>query len=258
MASKRSDGWDPGLYSERHSFVFEYGEELTELADVRPGERVLDVGCGTGQLTARLAELGADVLGIDSSPAMVEAARKAYPTISFEVADVVELDIDSGFDLVFSNAVLHWVKRAQTAANAMATALRPGGRLVAELGGRGNIAAIKGAVDQAVAESNISPEALAKPWFYPSLAEYVAILTEAGLEVTFAHLFPRPTPLDGDSGLRDWLEMFVRSHFSGLSDEAVDSVLSRAVEIAAPSLRNDGVWHADYVRLRITAVKDAA
>lgn len=228
---------------------------MIELADVRPGERVLDVGCGTGELTARLAELGADVLGIDSSPAMIEAAREAYPALSFEVVDVAELDMDSNFDLVFSNAALHWVKRAQTAANAMATALRPGGRLVAELGGRGNIAAIKHAVDQAVAESNISPEALAKPWFYPSLAEYVAILTEAGLEVTYSHLFPRPTPLEGADGLRDWLEMFVRPHFSGTSAEAADTVLSRAVEIAEPDLRRDGTWQADYVRLQVSALK---
>jgi trans-aconitate methyltransferase len=247
------DTWNPGLYRGSHSFVYELAQGVVELAAVQAGERVLDVGCGTGQLTARLAELGADVLGIDVSPAMVEAARRAYPGLDFEVRNVLALEAKGEFDLVFSNATLHWVSPPEEAARRIGATLKPGGRFVAEFGGHGNIDAIRKAIERALAEAGRG--GIEKPWYYPTVAEYTQILAGAGLRVTFAKLFPRPTPLEGSDGMRNWLEMFAAPYFTGLDPETAAAVLTRAEEIAAADLCSDGAWHADYVRLRLRAVK---
>jgi trans-aconitate methyltransferase len=247
------DTWNPRLYDDSHSFVYELAAGVVELTDAKPGERALDVGCGTGRLTAQLAELGADVLGIDVSPAMVDAARRAYPALEFEVRSVLELEASDEFDLVFSNATLHWVRPPEEAARRIAAALRPGGRFVAEFGGHGNIDAIRRAIEAALAE--VGAGAIEKPWYYPTVAEYSQILAGAGLDVTFAQLFPRPTPLEGPEGMRNWLEMFAAPYFTGLEPGAVATVLTRAEEIAAAELFSDGAWHADYIRLRLRAIK---
>ncbi len=247
------DRWNPALYVERHSFVYELGQELIEVVNVQPGERILDIGCGTGQLTAQLAERGADVLGIDISPAMIEEAKNAYPDLAFEVGDASRLEIRQSFDVVFSNATLHWVTPAHDAAQRMADALKSGGRIVAEFGGSGNVRLIRAAICQALEDMGLGQEKFENPWFNPTIAEYVMILSHADLDVTFAHLFERPTPLEGTDGLHNWLEMFTRPYLVDLKPEVVHTVLKRAVEVARDDLFVDGSWYADYVRLRITA-----
>jgi len=238
--------WNPTLYESSHSFVWEYGRDLVGLLAPQPGERILDVGCGTGQLTSEIAAAGAHVQGIDNSASMIERARGNHPGLGFEVADVCALPYDGQFDAVFSNAVLHWVLNAETAARAIARALKSGGRFVAEFGGRGNVQAIIDAVRCA-----LDGAPLHIPWFYPSIAEYSAILERCGLEVRFATLFDRPTPLEG--GLANWLAMFC----SGLTPELQrPEFVKRVEELGAPKLLRDRVWTADYRRLRVVAVKD--
>src|SRR5579883_3521506 len=145
-----SHSWNASLYQARHSFVFEFGKDVLGLLDPQPGERILDVGCGTGQLTAEIARAGAEPFGIDSSAGMIAEARGNFPEIRFEVQDVCEMPFENQFDAVFSNAVLHWVKRAEDAAAAIARALKPGGRFVAEFGGHGNIRRLLDASDRAL------------------------------------------------------------------------------------------------------------
>jgi SAM-dependent methyltransferase len=215
---------------------------LDLLAPVR-GERILDVGCGTGQLTAAIAEAGAEVVGIDSSAAMVDQARANYPKLRFEQHDVRALPYEAEFDAVFSNAVLHWVHEADAAVRSIARALKPGGRFVAEFGGHGNTAALLEAVSQIAGRP-------VNPWYYPSIGEYAAVLEANGLEPTFAVLFDRPTPLEGGpDGLKNWLQMFG----SGLRAAAGDRTdFAEAVaRLAAPKLCKDGAWTMDYRRLRI-------
>jgi trans-aconitate methyltransferase len=236
--------WNPALYDARHGFVSALGAELIDLLDPRPGERVLDLGCGTGHLAAQIRARGARVVGLDSSEAMIREARAAYPEIEFVLGDAADFRRDPPFDAIFSNAALHWVRRAEEAARCMAAALRPAGRLVLEMGGAGNVAHIERALRDVLglAES---------PWFFPGIAEYAALLERQGLEVVWARLFDRPTPLDGEDGLRNWLAVFVGATGTALPAEAADEIERRV----RPALWDGERWTADYRRLRMVAIK---
>jgi trans-aconitate 2-methyltransferase len=243
--------WDPALYQDKHAFVWQYGQDLIGLLAPLEGERILDVGCGTGQLTAQIAAAGAEVTGIDSSPAMLAEARKNYPDIRFEAMDVGEMSYDGCFDAVFSNAALHWVRDAEGAAARMARALKPGGRFVAELGGKGNVRRLVDAILRALEAFHIPAPEL--PWFYPSVGEYASMLERHGLAVTQATLFDRPTKLDG--GLGGWIAMFRGRWLEAVPAERREAFVRRVEEYAAPALLRDGSWYADYRRLRIVAAK---
>ncbi len=243
--------WDAGLYDDKHSFVWEHGAALLDLLAVQPGERVLDLGCGTGHLTARIAAAGAEVVGIDSSAAMVEQARRSYPDLRFEVADARDFSFAEPFDAVFSNAVLHWITEPERVVACVRRALRPSGRFVAEFGGGGNVKAIIAALDTAARRLGVG--SFPCPWYYPSLGEYAALLERNGFEVTFAVLFDRPTPLEGEQGLRDWVRMFAADFVAGLAPERREDLLRLVEEEARPSLYQDGKWVADYRRLRVVA-----
>jgi trans-aconitate 2-methyltransferase len=248
--------WDAAGYDEKHNYVWEHGAGLVELLSPREGERILDLGCGTGHLTAEIAAAGAEVLGIDSSPAMIERARTNYPALRFEVADGADFTSRQPFDAVFSNAAIHWMRPPERVAGAVSRAMAPGGRLVAEFGGRGNVAAITDALHAALrAAGDPSPEARS-PWYFPSVGAYAALLERHALSVRLAALFDRPTRLDGgEQGLRNWLEMFAAAYVSHLPPPARADVMDRVERELRPRLFRDGAWYADYVRLRVVAVK---
>lgn len=245
--------WDTGLYDDKHSFVWKYGASLIDLLRPQAGERVLDLGCGTGHLTARIAEAGASVVGIDASPEMIDEARRLFPSIAFEVADARDFAFDEPFDAVFSNAVLHWVKPPEEAVACVRRALRPGGRFVAEFGGRDNVASIVAALD--AASRAIGLGAWEHPWYYPGIGEYAPLLERAGLEVTDATLFDRPTALEGPEGLRHWVEMFARDLVARVPPQDREPFFRHVEEAARPRLHRDGTWHADYRRLRVVAIR---
>jgi trans-aconitate methyltransferase len=237
--------WNAEQYQAGYSFVWQYGRDLLGLLAPQPGERILDAGCGTGQLTAEIAAAGAEVTGIDSSDAMIEQARRNAPTLRFELRDIRRLPYHAEFDAVFSNAVLHWVREADEAAESMARALKPGGRVVIEMGGRGNVRALLDASDRALRELGVPDPERYHPWFYPGVAEYAAILERHGLEVTFAALFDRPTPLP--EGIRAWYEMFGQKLVEPLASGQLPEYYRLVEQSAGPA--------ADYRRLRIVATR---
>ena len=245
-------GWNAAGYQAQCDFVWQYGESLLTQLAPQAGEQILDLGCGTGQLTAQIAASGAAVMGIDSDRAMIEQATANYPELTFQVGDAANFELAEPVDAVFSNATLHWVTDKRAAARCIATALKPSGRFVAEFGGKGNVQTILSAL------LKVSGRASLNPWYFPSLGEYVALLESVGLEVTFAHIFDRPTPL-GEAGLAGWLDMFGQSFFADLS-AAEWTAMVKAVEAEVPQLcrieeEGKGEWVADYRRLRIVAIK---
>jgi trans-aconitate methyltransferase len=247
--------WDAATYQHSYGFVWQFGKDLVGLLAPEPGESILDAGCGTGQLTSEVARSGATVLGVDASREMIAQARQNFPDLSFAVEDLRNLPFQSEFDAVFSNAVLHWVQPAGKAATAVAAALKPGGRFVAELGGHGNVAQIIAAAEGAWKSVDDGPPP-PSPWYYPSIGEYTSLLELCGLETTFATIFDRPTPLEGgEDGLARWLAMFGSNWTNALPPESRAAFIAATVRLAAPALLRDGSWTADYRRLRIVARK---
>jgi trans-aconitate 2-methyltransferase len=247
--------WNPALYQGSHAFVYEHGRGLVELLAPRPGEQILDAGCGTGQLTNEIAKSGAIVQGIDNSSAMVEQARKNYPEIEFRQADLTELPFGNQFDGVFSNAVLHWVKEAERAAASIHGALKPGGRFVAEFGGYGNTRAFLQAIWAAMQTLGFER---VHPWYYPTVGEYATVLERQGFEVRLATLFDRPIALeDGENGLARWIEMFGGLFLLAVGEERKQELIRRTEQQARPLLYADGGWKMDYRRLRVVAFKAA-
>jgi SAM-dependent methyltransferase len=227
--------WDAGLYESGFQFVWKHGEGVVTLLDPQPGERILDVGCGTGHLTAQIAGQGAVTLGIDASPAMIAQARQHFPKLKFQLVDAGDFQSEPIFDAAFSNAALHWMLEPGQVAAAIARSLKPGGRFVGEMGGKGNIAAIDGAIHTGIVN------------YYPSVSEYSAVLERTGFEVRMMTLFDRPTPLEGgENGLREWLQTFRGDNKRPM--EEVEAELR-------PRLFHQGRWVADYRRLRFTAVR---
>jgi trans-aconitate methyltransferase len=255
MSGEISNTWDAKLYDDKHSFVWKFGADLIELLGPKSGQHILDLGCGTGHLTKQIADRGANVIGIDRSAEMVAKAKAEFPGIRFEISDATDFHFDEPFDAVFSNAVLHWVKPPQRAVACISGALKVGGRFVAEFGGKGNVAQIEKAM--AAATNDIGDNFATSLWYYPSIVEYATLLENHGMEVTFATLFDRPTPLDGADGIQHWVRMFGQMFLSAMSQARQDEFLERVAVHARPALFRDGKWFADYRRLRIVARKRA-
>lgn len=249
--------WNALAYDTGYSFVWKHGIGVLDMLNPQPDERILDLGCGTGHLTHQISQAGAEVVGIDSAPDMIDAARRAYPHLRFEVADAADYVADAPFDAVFSNAALHWMRPPSRIAAHIAAALKPGGRLVAEMGGHGNIQAILDALYPALrAVGYESPEEL-NPWYFPSIGEYAALLERYGLAARFATLFDRPTRLEGgEAGLRHWLDMFAGTFLAPLDVTQREQVVAQVERDLRPHLCQGDTWVADYRRLRIAATRE--
>lgn len=254
--------WDPKLYQDEHSFVWERAKPLLDWLNPQRGEKILDLGCGTGQLTHFLKQSGAKVVGVDGDAAMIEAAKQNYPDIPFHCVDARHFtlqDIQSEpFDAIFSNAVLHWIKPPEAVIECMWKCLKPGGRLVAEMGGQHNMEVVMNSITQALSESGYSVTPELNPWFFPSSHEYRALLEGHGFEVLRMEHFERHTPLKGEHGLANWIQMFGNSFLQGVPEKNLPKILERIEEIARPKLYRDGpdghkTWIADYWRLRFEA-----
>jgi trans-aconitate methyltransferase len=248
--------WDAAQYDAKHAFVYERAKGLVELLAPQAGEKILDVGCGTGTLTAEIAERGAEVLGVDLSEEMISQARKKFPALNFEALDARQLQFSEEFDGVFSNAVLHWIPEAEQLIAGVAQALRPGGRFVAEFGGKGNIRRLVEGFYRAFVALEMPEPQDVSPWFYPSIAEYAGLLDRHGLEVREASLFDRPTLLkDGERGLENWIRVFRQTFIEKMGEQNAQRWIQEVEGQCRGELFRDGSWVLDYRRLRIAAWK---
>jgi len=248
-----SQTWDPERYARNARFVSDLSAAVVELLAPEPGERILDLGCGDGVLTAKLAAIGCHVVGVDGSAAQIEGARKLG--LDARVMDGERLSFNGEFDAVFSNAALHWMRNPEAVIDGVWRALRPGGRFVAEFGGHGCVAKIKKALVGALDRRGLNGEA-AVPWYFPTVEEYSALLKKIGFSVASIALIPRPTPLPGD--VTGWLETFGESFTDCLPPAERPAYIAEVCEALHPELSDsEGKWTADYVRLRFAALKQA-
>jgi trans-aconitate methyltransferase len=244
--------WNPEQYARNARFVSDLGAPVLELLDPQPGERILDLGCGDGVLTAKLQTLSCDVLGVDASAAQVEATKKLG--IPAQTVDGENLAFENEFDAVFSNAALHWMRNNPDAVIfGVKKSLRPGGRFVAEMGGANCVQKIRTALIAALDRRNIDGKS-ADPWYFPTVEDYSARLTRAGFTIDYIALIPRPTPLPGD--VTAWLQTFGHNFTDKLPPSEREAYLAEVQESLRPQLCNaSGTWIADYTRLRFKATR---
>ncbi|WP_205512195.1 class I SAM-dependent methyltransferase [Longitalea arenae] len=257
MAITENNTWNTALYDKKHDFVFKYGEYLVQLLTPKEGERILDVGCGTGYLTNLIAASGAMVTGMDNSIDMIAKARSEYPHLPFRLASVTDFKFEEPFDALFSNAVLHWVTEKEQAIQSMYNNLKPGGRLVLEMGGKGNVQMIINALKKALVNHGYRSNAAREIWYFPSLSEYTGLLEKQGFRVTYAAHYNRETELkDTQHGIKDWVQMFGGAFLEGVEAAAKDNILEEVEETLRQTQFRNQKWYADYKRLRVVAIKE--
>jgi trans-aconitate methyltransferase len=249
-ASKPLQNWQADTYSQHAHFVPTLGQPVLELLKPVPGERILDLGCGDGVLTEKIAASGASVVGVDAATDMINAAKKRG--LDARLMDGSALQFNHEFDAVFSNAALHWMKSDPDAVIAgVARSLRPGGRFVAEMGGHGCVAAIAVAIVAVMERHGVDAKAII-PWYFPTVDDYRSRLKRGGFNVDYIELIPRPTPLPTD--MAGFLETFAGSFLGRLADNKRTAVRDEIVELLRPVLCDEqGRWTGDYIRLRFAA-----
>jgi trans-aconitate methyltransferase len=249
--------WNADLYDGKHAFVSQYGEGVLALLDVKPGERILDLGCGTGDLGKQIQEHGAEIIGIDASPDMIAKAKAKYPELDFSVANGTDFHFDEPFDAVFTNATLHWIHEQDELIECVYKSLKTGGRFVGEFGGKGNNRLMIAATATVLKKYGYVKGSVVLPWYYPSTAEYATKLEAHGFRVTYTMHFDRPTLLqDGRDGMATWFKMFGSSFFEQVPAAELPQILNEITDLLQPTCEVDGQWYADYKRLRFVAVKE--
>lgn len=245
-----NQNWDAKQYTDSFAFVHQYGNDVVELIDMTDVSSILDLGCGNGALSKRFADQGLSVTGIDTSENMLAIARSTYPNITFIQDDATSFCLEHPVDVVFSNAVFHWIEkdRQHLMMQHVHQALNKNGQFVFEMGGHGNNHLIHKALEKAFLQCGLPYE---MPFYFPTIGEYSALLEENGFQVTHAFLFDRPTLLEGEDGLSDWIRMFVGRPFENVPDTTKDEIIASAVSELKSVLYQDNHWYADYVRLRM-------
>ena len=249
-----NNDWAADDYRSSFGFVTSYGDSVLDLLGAQAGERVLDLGCGTGEHAAALAAKGVDVVGVDASASMLASARRSFPDVTFvEVDAVADPPALGHFDAVFSNAALHWMNPQERALAYARGCLRPGGRFVAEMGGHGNVRIVRDVFSRALLECGLADLDVQENWF-PSIGQQSGLLENAGFEVTQMVLFDRPTPLAPGSTPADWCAHFRARTWDHVPAEQRPRLRALIDELAEPALHGPDGWWVDYRRLRFVAV----
>ena len=247
----KTTSWDPQAYAKNARFVADLAQPLLELLAPQHGELIMDLGCGDGALTEKIAARGASVLGTDASIEQARAAKDRGLLVA--VVDGHHLCLKPNFDAVFSNAALHWMKQPERVVQGVWQCLKTGGRFVAEFGGKGNVQTIRSALHGALRRRGVDPITI-DPWYYPSPEDFSKLLVNSGFIVRYIEIIPRPTRLPGE--LLDWLEIFAQPFTNAVEKGGRESFLDEVCGRSESALRDvDGRWTVDYVRLRFAAVR---
>ncbi|MDR0933967.1 MAG: methyltransferase domain-containing protein [Burkholderiaceae bacterium] len=245
--------FEPELLETRARFITEFGMPVLELLEPKPGERILDVGCGHGAICEKLNAMGCITVGVDISSTMVDAAMKNG--VDARIMNAENMTFNEEFDAVYTNSAMHWMRHLDKVAGGVKRALKPGGRFVGEMGGKGSIANIIGAIRHVMSRHGIEMESV-QSWYFPSISELSSIMEVAGLNIRSMELIERPTILPGD--IRDWIKMFGRHYLNAWDVSEAEKFLNEVKAAAQGNMVNEkGEWIGDYKRLRFYALKPA-
>ncbi len=266
--SERTAGyrWDAEEYRHFSSQQKKWGRELMDRLRLKGDEDILDLGCGDGALAAELAKRvpRGSVVGVDVSPEMIRHARLAYPrrlhpNLSWKVMDACHLDFLESFDVVFSNAVLHWIRDQARVLEGIARALKPGGTLLAQMGGRGNAAEVACVLVALMASERWSSyfQDLEIPYRFLAPEDYLPLLEEAGLEPVRVELVHKDMVHDGREGMAGWIRTtwlpFTQRVPEGSREEFVYQLVDGYLREFPPD--EEGLVHVKAVRLEVEARK---
>jgi trans-aconitate methyltransferase len=246
----RTTRWNPATYARDAGFVAELGQPLLQLLAPKNGEIIMDLGCGDGALTEKIAKAVA-VVGTDASFAQARAAKeRGLPIV---VVDAHHLCFKRQFDTVFTNAALHWMQQPEKVVQGVGQCLKTGGRFLGEFGAKGNIETVRSALHEALGRRGIDPVAI-DPWYFPSAEDFSNLLVNSSFTVGSIDVIQRPTKLPGD--LVDWLKIFAQPFTNAIEEDHRQSFLNEVCQRSETALRDlEGRWTVDYVRLRFTAIK---
>lgn len=248
--------WNASIYDNSFKFVSEYGKELIELLRPQKGELILDLGCGTGDLTNQIALYGAQPIGLDQSETMLQRAKQKYNNLEFHQADATDFNFDAFFDAVFSNSVLHWIPEQDKVITNIHKALKKNGRFIAEMGAKGNVRKIIESIQNAIQAANFKNVPLEEVFYFPSLGQYASLLEKNGFAVEAAFMFERPTSIEnGKADFKDWVNIFGVLFFQHVPISKKPEIVDQAISKMLKELEKNERYYADYVRLRIVAKK---
>ncbi len=244
--------WNSNLYDNAQAFVSEYGKDLISFIPTGDNLNILDLGCGTGDLTNEIKQNGNhNIIGVDSSQEMVDKAKEKYKDIDFTVCDATKLPFTNKFDVIFSNAVFHWISDQTALHTAIYTALKKDGMLICEFGGYQNIANISRAFGNAIAKFGGGYKS---PFYFPKVEDHAKILEDAGFVIEKIYDYDRPTPLpNADLGLRQWVCQFFSGDLEKYSNQ--EEILAMVEDELRATMFDGEKWIADYRRLRVIAKK---
>jgi 2-isopropylmalate synthase len=248
--TEETNQWNPKTYNKHTAFVSQLALPVVDLLEPKEGEKILDIGCGDGTLAVEIEARGAKVIAVDMSAEMIDVSKSRG--IESYVGTVTDLPYDNMFDAVFSNAMLHWVKDARGAVKNMAKSLKVGGRFICEFGGEGNAYHLVSAMEEVFANHS-EFGVFDNPWYFPSVAEYRALLESEGFRVEYIEIIPRPTHMDD---IANWLDIFANGVTSHLTQEQFEVFKKETTEILRRKIYSDEEgWMLDYKRLRVKAIK---
>lgn len=246
------NNWDSENYTNHFQFVHKYGEELLDFITAPKGSLAVDLGCGNGAITQKLSEKGYKTLGIDSSKEMIEKAKALHPSLNFQLDNAYEFRLKEKADVIFSNAVFHWIDNHDKLVENISANLKTGGELIFEFGGKGCADTVHNALSQAFSAHGLT---YVNRFNFRSIGKFAPILEKYGFRVEYAVLFDRPTEQIGENGLENWIHMFVNSAFDGIDNCTKNKIIAQTVEICKPKLYINGKWYVDYVRIRMKAIR---
>ena len=244
--------WNAEGYTKDFQFVHKYVEDILNLIDAEKCMKILDLGCGNGALTRKIADMGVEAIGMDASMEMLNVAKSNYPELTFMQDNATKFTLDEPVDCIFSNAVFHWIDDQDELVGSISESLKVNGQLVCEFGGKGCAETIHSALQKAFEKRGLKYK---RTFYFPTIGEYAPILEKHGLKVLYATLFDRKTALIGEDGMKEWIKMFVTLPFESLDKVLTEEIIEEAVQELKPILYEDETWYADYVRIRIKAQK---